>query len=191
MQIRTKDNKNNKENGMGIYVETFGKVTFDFTGNEITGEKRKEFIEKFAKECEIEIKDLIENEKADFNYGDVNTNIIQRKFEKLNAEDFKEFAGTNVYIIYTTVLEDNGAITENTVTAVKFGKSKVEIVEISVGNNMEYNLENCIRIGWDYWNDNAGEREDVSEINLLQLKNKNSEKIKTGPKGPLYQNQGE
>ena len=170
MQIRTKDNKNNKENGMGIYVETFGKVTFDFTGNEITEEKRKEFIEKFAKECEIEIKDLTENEKADFNYGNVNTNIIQRKFEELDAEKFKEFAGTNVYMIYTTVLEDNGTITENTVTSVKFGKSKVKVIEISAGNSMEYNLENCIRIGWDYWNDNAGEREDVSEYKLVAIK---------------------
>ena len=169
MQIRTKDNK--KENSMGIYVETFGKVTFDFTGNEITEEKRKEFIGKFAKECKIEIKDLEENKKADFNYGDVNTNIIQRKFVELNAEDFKEFAGTNVYMIYTTILEDNGAITENTVTAVKFGKSKVEVIEISAGNSMEYNLENCIRIGWDYWNDNAGEREDVSEYKLVAVKN--------------------
>lgn len=156
---------------MGIYVETFGKITFDFAGNEITEEKRKEFIEKFAKECEIEIKDLAENEKANFSYGNVNTNIIQRKFEKLNAEDFKEFAGTNVYMIYTTVLEDNGAITENTVTAVKFRKSKVEVIEINAGNNMEYNLENCIRIGWDYWNDNAGEREDVSEYKLVAVKN--------------------
>ena len=156
---------------MGIYVETFGKVTFDFTGNEITEEKRKEFIGKFAKECKIEIKDLEENKKADFNYGDVNTNIIQRKFVELNAEDFKEFAGTNVYMIYTTILEDNGAITENTVTAVKFGKSKVEVIEISAGNSMEYNLENCIRIGWDYWNDNAGEREDVSEYKLVAVKN--------------------
>lgn len=156
---------------MGIYVETFGKITFDFTGNEITEEKRKEFIGKFAKECKIEIKDLEENKKADFNYGDVNTNIIQRKFVELNAEDFKEFAGTNVYMIYTTILEDNGAITENTVTAVKFGKSKVEVIEISAGNSMEYNLENCIRIGWDYWNDNAGEREDVSEYKLVAVKN--------------------
>ena len=168
IQIRTKDNK--KENNMGIYVETFGKITFDFTGNEITKEKRKEFIGKFAKECKIEIKDLEENEKADFNYGDVNTNIIQRKFVELNAEDFKEFAGTNVYMIYTTILEDNGAITENTVTAVKFGKSKVEVIEISAGNSMEYNLENCIRIGWDYWNDNAGEREDVLEYELVAVK---------------------
>lgn len=156
---------------MGIYIETFGKITFDFTGNEITEEKRKEFIGKFAKECKIEIKDLEENKKADFNYGDVNTNIIQRKFVELNAEDFKEFAGTNVYMIYTTILEDNGAITENTVTAVKFGKSKVEVIEISAGNSMEYNLENCIRIGWDYWNDNAGEREDVSEYKLVAVKN--------------------
>lgn len=172
MQIRTKDNKNNKENNMGIYVETFGKITFDFTGNEITEEKRKEFIEKFAKECKIEIKDLTENElaKANFSYGDVNTNIIQRKFEELDAEKFKEFAGTNVYMIYTTVLEDNGTITENTVTAVKFGKSKVEVIEINAGNNMEYNLENCIRIGWDYWNDNTGEREDVSEYKLAAIK---------------------
>lgn len=155
---------------MGIYVETFGKITFDFTENEITEEKRKEFIGKFAKECKIEIKDLEENKKADFNYGDVNTNIIQRKFVELNAEDFKEFAGTNVYMIYTTILEDNGAITENTVTAVKLGKSKVEVIEISAGNSMEYNLENCIRIGWDYWNDNAGEREDVSEYKLVAIK---------------------
>jgi hypothetical protein len=65
IQIRTKDNKNNKEKSMGIYVETFGKITFDFAGNEITEEKRKEFIEKFAEECKIEVKDLTENEKAD------------------------------------------------------------------------------------------------------------------------------
>ena len=158
---------------MGIYVETFGEITFDFTGNEITEEKRKEFIEKFSKECEIEVKDLTENEltKANFSYGDVNANIIQRKFEKLNAEDFKGFAGTNVYMIYTTILEDNGAITENIVTAVKFGKSKVEVIEISAGNSMEYNLENCIRIGWDYWNDNTEEREDVSEYKLVAVKN--------------------
>ena len=155
---------------MRIYVETFGKVTFDFTGNEITGEKRREFIKKFAKECEIEVKDLAENEKADFNYGDVNTNIIQRKFEKLNAEDFKEFAGTNVYMVYTTVLEDNGAITENIVTAIKFGKSKAKVIEISAGNSMEYNLENCIRIGWDYWNEEIDEREDVSKYELVAVK---------------------
>lgn len=155
---------------MGIYVETFGKINFDFAGNEITEEKRKEFIEKFAKECEIEIKDLAENEKANFSYGNVNTNIIQRKFEKLDAENFKEFAGTNVYMVYTTVLEDNGTITENTVTAVKFGKSKVEVIEINAGNNMEYNLENCIRIGWDYWNEEIDEREDVSEYELVTVK---------------------
>ena len=174
MQIRKKDNKNNKENSMGIYVETFGEITFDFTGNEITEEKRKEFIEKFAKSCEIEIKDLTGNElaKASFSYGDVNTNIIQRKFEELYAENFKEFGGTCAYIVYTTVLEDNGTITENTVTAVKFGKSKVKVIEISAGNSMEYNLENCIRVGWDYWNDNAGEREDVSEYELVAIKNK-------------------
>ena len=157
---------------MGIYVETFGKVTFDFTGNEIAGEKRKEFIEKFAKECEIEIKDLTENEKADFNYENVNTIIIQRKFEELDTEDFKEFAGTCVYMVYTTVLEDNSTITENIVTAVKFGKSKVEVIEISAGNSMEYNLENCIRIGWDYWNEEIDEREDVSEYKLVAIKNK-------------------
>lgn len=170
IQIRTKDNKNNKEKSMGIYVETFGKITFDFAGNEITEEKRKEFIEKFAEECKIEVKDLTENEKADFNYGNVNTNIIQRKFEELDAGNFKEFAGTNVYMIYTTVLEDNGAITENIVTAVKFGKSKIEVIEISAGNSMEYNLENCIRIGWDYWNENTGEREEVSEYKLVAVK---------------------
>lgn len=53
---------------------------------------------------------------------------------------------------------------------IKFGKSKVKVIEISAGNSMEYNLENCIRIGWDYWNDNAGEREDVSEYKLVAIK---------------------
>lgn len=157
---------------MGIYAKTFGEITFDFTGNKITEEKRKEFVEKFAKLCETKIKDLTGNElaKASFSYGDVNTNIIQRKFEELDAENFKEFNGTCVYVVYTTVLEDNGTITENTVTAIKFGKLKVEIVEISAGNSVEYNLENCVRIGWDYWNEEIDEREDVSEYKLVAVK---------------------
>ena len=165
---------------MSIYISTFGEITFDFTGYEkrITEKGIKKFIEMFQKETGIEIDEEKEIEfktisgklvaKAKFNYGGPDAKeFIDESIKKSGKGKLLEYAGTSIFLKYDTVLEDNLKIVAGTVTVAKVAENEIQIYNVSDGTSMEYSLENCIKIGYDYWNDKMSFREDVSEYKLV------------------------
>ena len=165
---------------MSIYISTFGEITFDFTGYEkrITEKGIKKFIEMFQKETGIEIDEENEIEfktisgkliaKTEFSYGGPDAKeFIDESIKKSGKGKLLEYAGTSIFLKYDTVLEDNLKIIAGTVTVAKIMESEIQVYNISDGNLMEYSLENCIKIGYDYWNDKMSFREDVSEYKLV------------------------
>ena len=177
-----KKEKNNYKGGyvMSIYISTFGEITFDFTGYErrITEKGIKKFIEMFQKETGIEIDEEKEIKfesisgklvaKTDFSYGGPDSKeFIDKSIRKAGLGKLLEYAGTSIFLKYDTVLEDNLEIIAGTVTVTKITENEIQVYNISDGNSMEYNLVNCIKIGYDYWNDKMSFREDVSEYKLV------------------------
>ena len=165
---------------MSIYISTFGEITFDFTGygKRITKKGIKKFIELFQKKTGIEIDEEKELEfkniagklvaKADFSYGGPDAKeFIDENIRKAGKGKLLEYAGTSIFIKYDTVLEDNLKIIAGTVTVAKILESEIRIYNVSDGKSMEYSLANCIKIGYDYWNDKMSFREDVSEYKLV------------------------
>lgn len=165
---------------MSIYISTFGEITFDFTGygKRITEKGIKKFVELFQKEIGIEIDEEKELKfkniagklvaKADFNYGGPDAKeFIDESIKKAEKGKLLEYTGTSIFLKYDTVLEDNLKIIAGTVTVAKIMEDEIQVYNISDGNSMEYSLENCIKIGYDYWNDKMGFREDVSEYKLV------------------------
>lgn len=162
---------------MNIYISTFGEITFDFTGykKRITEKGIKKFIEIFQKETGIEIDEEKEIEfktisgkliaKTEFNYG--GSDAKEFIDESIRKAKILKYAGTSIFLKYDTVLEDNLEIIAGTVTVAKVIENEIQIYNVSNGISMEYNLENCIKIGYDYWNDKMGFREDVSEYKLV------------------------
>ena len=162
---------------MSIYISTFGEITFDFTEYEkrITEKGIKKFIEIFQKETGIEIAEEKEIEfktisgkliaKTEFNYrGPDAKEFIDESIKKAKI---LKYAGTSIFLKYDTVLEDNFKIIAGTVTVAKIMENEIQVYNISDGNSMEYSLANCIKIGYDYWNDKMGFREEVSEYKLV------------------------
>ena len=165
---------------MSIYISTFGEITFDFTGygKRITEKGIKKFVELFQKEIGIEIDEEKELKfkniagklvaKADFNYGGPDAKeFIDESIKKAEKGKLLEYTGTSIFLKYDTVLEDNLKIIAGTVTVAKIMEDEIQVYNISDGNSMEYSLENCIKIGYDYWNDKMSFREDVSEYKLV------------------------
>ena len=165
---------------MSIYISTFGEITFDFTGYEkrITEKGIKKFIEMFQKETGIKIAEEKEIEfktitgkliaKTEFNYGGPDAKeFIDESIRKAGKGKLFEYAGTSIFLKYDTVLEDNLKIVAGTVTVAKIMENEVQIYNISDGKSMDYNLANCIKIGYDYWNDKMSFRENVSEYKLV------------------------
>lgn len=165
---------------MSIYISTFGEITFDFTGYEkrITEKGIKKFIEMFQKETGIEIDKEKEIKfesisekliaKAEFSYGGPDAKeFVNESVRKAGKEKLFEYAGTSIFLKYDTVLEDNLEIIAGTVAVAKIMENEIQVYDISDGNSIEYNLANCIKIGYDYWNDKMGFREDVSEYKLF------------------------
>lgn len=162
---------------MSIYISTFGEITFDFTGygKRITEKGIKKFIEMFQKKTGIEIDEEKELEfknvsgklvaKAKFNYGGPDENEFID--ESIRKGKLLEYAGTSIFLKYDTVLEDNFKIITGTVTVAKIMENEIQIYNISDGKSIEYSLANCIKIGYDYWNDKMSFREDVSEYKLV------------------------
>lgn len=165
---------------MSIYISTFGEITFDFNGygKKITEKGIKKFIELFQKKTGIEIDEEKEIEfktisgkliaKAKFNYGGPDAKeFIDESIRKVGKGKLLEYDGTSIFLKYDTVLEDNFEIIAGTVTVAKIMENEIQVYNISDGNSMEYNLVNCIKIGYDYWNDKMSFREDVSEYKLV------------------------
>ena len=165
---------------MSIFISTSGEITFDFTGykKRITEKGIKKFIELFQKKTGIEIAEEKELEfknvsgklvaKAEFNYGGPDAKeFIDESIRKAGKGKLLEYAGTSIFLKYDTVLEDNFKIITGTVTVAKIMENEIQVYNISDGNSMEYSLANCIKIGYDYWNDKLGFREDISEYKLV------------------------
>ena len=165
---------------MSIFISTFGEITFDFTGygKRIAEKGTKKFIEMFQKETGIEIDEEKEIKfesisgklvaKTNFSYGGPDAKeFVDESIKKLGKGKLLEYAGTSIFLKYDTVLEDNLKIIAGTVTIAKIMENEIQVYNISDGNSMEYNLANCIKIGYDYWNDKMGFREDVSEYKLV------------------------
>lgn len=165
---------------MSIYISTFGEITFDFTGYEkrITEKGIKKFIEMFQKETGIEIDKEKEIKfesisekliaKAEFSYGGPDAKeFVNESVRKAGKGKLFEYAGTSIFLKYDTVLEDNLEIIAGTVTVAKIMENEIQVYNISDGKSIDYNLANCIKIGYDYWNDKMSFREDVLEYKLV------------------------
>lgn len=165
---------------MSIYISTFGEITFDFTeyGKRITEKGIKKFVELFQKKTGIEIDEEKEIKfenvsgkliaKTEFSYGGSDANeFVDESIRKAGKGKILEYTGTSIFLKYNTVLEDNLKIIAGTVTVAKIMENEVQVYNVSDGNSMEYSLANCIKIGYDYWNDKMSFREDVSEYKLV------------------------
>ena len=165
---------------MSIYISTFGEITFDFTGYEkrITEKGIKKFVELFQKKTGIEIDKEKEIKfesisgklvaKTDFSYGGPDAKeFVDESIRKSGKGKLLEYAGTSIFLKYDTVLEDNFEIIAGIVTFAKIIENEIQVYNISDGKSVEYNLVNCIKIGYDYWNNKMSFREDVSEYKLI------------------------